>query len=115
MRISSGLFLCGISLASCAPESGVPDGEPVACALDGSTDFASDCILEAFSDGEFTIHHPDGGFRRFRYDRGTSELIAKDGAAGVVSSHGAEQDLIQFTVETDRYRVDLENLANISP
>ncbi|GMM94490.1 hypothetical protein [Qipengyuania sp. MTN3-11] len=82
-----------------------PEGSGVECALDGTEVLKEDCTLEVRgTGGEFVIHHPDGGFRRFAYDTGGGYTIL-DGADALVVRDGPEAPHVEFTVGDDRYLV----------
>ncbi len=110
-RISS-LLLLGL-LAGCGRGDTVPEkaeiegGEQIACAIGGSPAIKPVCALEREmgEDGLIlTLHHPDGGFRRF--------AIATDGR-GVITADGNEQaiitpvgaSLVEVAVGGDRYQL----------
>src|SRR3546814_15181630 len=76
------------------------------CAVDGANELTQSCTLERIDGPEghvLVLHHPGGGFRRFR--------IVSDGR-GVIPADGAEQaqlalagdNMIDVTVPNDRYR-----------
>jgi hypothetical protein len=76
------------------------------CAIDGATEMTPSCLLERVDgpDGQILVlHHPDGGFRRFR--------VVTDGR-GVIPADGGEQsqfaivgdNMIEVSVGNDRYR-----------
>lgn len=76
------------------------------CAVDGANELTQSCTLERIDGPEghvLVLHHPGGGFRRFR--------IVSDGR-GVIPADGAEQaqlalagdNMIDVTVANDRYR-----------
>ena len=110
LRISrcAGLVLAALAgLGGCAGESGVPEGEPVACALGGAADFAQECIFERLDESGalFAIHHPDGAFRRFTFDMGETAFALADGAESLSVSESTEPGEAQLAVGRDRYRV----------
>jgi hypothetical protein len=105
MRISERLVATAgmtLALAACgsAPEP-VP-GEPVACALDGAKDFVEACRLER--DGpRFSIHRPDGGFRRFEpvEGQGIRSIDGADAAIVLPRANGFSE----LVIDRDRYLI----------
>ncbi|MBY0395490.1 MAG: hypothetical protein K2X91_03335 [Thermoleophilia bacterium] len=80
------------------------------CAIGEGAEFASDCTLERVAGGqEIVIHHPDGGFRRLRFDAPSGTLTPVDGAEPLVLEEG--QGVLQFAIGTDRYRIPREPAA----
>ncbi|MDP3676203.1 MAG: hypothetical protein Q8R44_14100 [Novosphingobium sp.] len=106
MRISERLVAFAgltIALAACgsAPE---PPRERIACALDGAKDFAEVCLLER--DGpRFSIHRPDGGFRRFEPVEGQG-IRSIDGAYAAIVVPRAN-GFSELAIEGDRYLVQV--------
>ncbi|MEO1488075.1 MAG: hypothetical protein AAFR88_01385 [Pseudomonadota bacterium] len=98
---------------ACAPESGVPTGERVECALDGAPTFEASCILEKLdtSGTSFAVHSPEGGFRRFSYDASGGVLTIQDGAEGIAINPDSSAGYAEFTVGPDRYRIAISQLA----
>ena len=98
-------LLAALALCACeaAPDIASEGGTPVACALGGATDFASECRLVELGDGAgAVIRHPDGGFRK---------LVQADTPAGYAEFDGAQRasslfegDSIVLTIGADRYR-----------
>lgn len=98
-------------LAACNSGNEVPEATAdvdgrLFCAVDGAADMTQSCLLERVDSPEgeiLVVHHPEGGFRRFR--------IVRDGR-GVVPADGAEpsklfiaaEDRIDVLVGGDRYR-----------
>lgn len=83
----------------------MPEGDAVACAVAGATDFAEDCVVERVHEGGadiLVLHHPDGGFRRLIV-LPSGGLIAADGAA--TADVGEQNGVFEVTIEQDRYRV----------
>ena len=104
LRISSALAALALLAACGAQSSPSPAGEMVECAIGEGAEFASDCTLERVSGGgQIVIHHPDGGFRRFRYDPAAGTVLPLDGAEPLVIEEG--QGALQFAVGPDRYRI----------
>ena len=98
-------------LAACNSSHEVPeapadvDGK-LFCAVGGAAEMSQSCLLERVDSPEgqvLVVHHPEGGFRRFR--------IVRDGR-GVVPADGAEpsklyivaENMIDVAVAGDRYR-----------
>ncbi|UOR08301.1 hypothetical protein LCM18_08635 [Qipengyuania flava] len=98
-------LLAALTLCACeaAPDIASEGGTPVACALGGATDFASECRLVELGDGSgAVIRHPDGGFRK---------LVQADTPAGYAEFDGAQRansrlegDSILLIIGADRYR-----------
>jgi hypothetical protein len=114
MRISS-VIAASMLLAGCGKSNNVSDTLPkgksdpekIACATGGAKEFAADCPYEREigKDGLIlTIHHPDGGFRRFLVTKDGRGIVAADGSeAAAVVPLGAHE--VEVTVGTDRYRL----------
>ena len=104
MRISERLVAFAgltMALAACGSAPEPPAGERIACALDDTKDFADVCRLER--DGpRFSVHRPDGGFRRFEPIDGRIHLIDGADAALVLPRSNGFTELV---VGGDRYRV----------
>jgi hypothetical protein len=104
-------WACLLALPSCSQQAEAPPlGEPIECALDGATKFVEVCRLER--DGpRFSLHRPDGGFRRFEPVEGQ----------GVRSIDGADAALVraladgrtEISVAGDRYRVRVAAPAQV--
>lgn len=76
--------------------------ERIECAAPGEAAFARTCVIDR--DGpEFTLRHPDGGFRRLLVTQG-GRVTAADGAepAVVTPLHG---DTIEVALGGARYRL----------
>ena len=102
MRIFSlGLVL---ALAACdqAPRGERPLGDRIACALDGSAEFAQTCTLERRGP-QLVVHRPDGGFRRFMQvaGEGVQPLDGADAAATTPLADGG----LEVAIAGDRYRI----------
>lgn len=109
--LSASLLVAGALLASCGADSGAqasavdPDGETIACALNGAEGFDTRCGVERDEQGGslfLVIRHPDGGFRRFE--------VVKDGR-GVITADGFDEaearvdgGILEVAVNRDRYR-----------
>ena len=64
------------------------------------------CILEAVGGGgQFVIHHPDGGFRRFELDPNGGHRLA-DGADQLTIKYQFDDGRYTFIVGDDRYSMD---------
>ncbi len=94
-------------LAACSAEPGtgdLPEGEQVACALNGAKTFGRACGVERIEqDGKpiVIVRHPDGGFRRFELREGGRRFVTADGAdAGVTIANGKEREV---SVDDDHY------------
>lgn len=108
-RTSSALAGLGL-LAACSGESPAPPGEKVECAIGKGAGFAADCTLERLAAAQaIVIHHPDGGFRRLRFDAATGTLAPLDGDEPLVLEEG--QGVLQFAIGPDRYRIPREPAA----
>ena len=109
-RISS-LLLCA-ALAGCGsgsvPEKASVDGaEEIACAVAGAKESKPVCAVEraVSKDGLIlTIHHPDGGFRRFLVTGDGRGVIPADGAGAVVLAE-AGSNLVDVAIDGDHYRL----------
>lgn len=103
LRIFSPFAL--LMLAACGTESPLPLGDTVDCAIGAGVDFSSVCTLEQVAGmSDIVIHHPDGGFRRFRRDFATGGVFALDGAEPLVMQPSNSGSL-QFSVGADRYNI----------
>ena len=99
------VFLPLLLLAACSQAAEPPPtGDPIACALDGATEFTGDCRSESriVAGGTImTIRHPDGGFRRLEIE---GDLVrTADGAETPTVT--IEADATVVTVGIDRYRL----------
>jgi len=93
---------CVLALSACAQAEPEAAGERIACALDGATDFAEVCTLER--DGpRFSVHRPDGGFRRFEpvEGQGIRSIDGVDAAVLIPRDDG----ITELSVDGDRYLV----------
>ena len=93
-------------LAACSTESAPPEGETIGCAIGAGAELTSECTLERVADSEgerVVIHHPNGGFRRFRIEGDT--LSASDGADEVEELRDAGADGVEIAVGNDRYLI----------
>jgi hypothetical protein len=110
LRLSAVTALT-LAIAACNSSNDVPettadvDGK-LFCAVDGSRDMTQSCLLERVESPEgqvLVVHHPEGGFRRFR--------IVRDGR-GVIPADGGEpsrlfltgENMVDVLVGGDRYR-----------
>lgn len=107
LSLSKQLALAGVlMLSSCSQPEPEPPGERIACALDGATEFAEVCTLER--DGpRFSLHRPDGGFRRFEpvAGQGIRSIDGVDAAVLVARDDG----MTEVSVDGDRYLVQVVN------
>lgn len=111
LRISSALITLGLALAGCMPAAAPPPGNAVECALGAGAALAKDCIFERETKADrFVLHHPGGGFRRFRFDAQAQAVRAADGAEQV-SNQTSEGETLSFAVGDDHYRVPLRLLT----
>jgi hypothetical protein len=110
MRIFSAAVLM-LAIAACNSSNDVPettadvDGK-LFCAVGGASEMTQSCLLERVDGPEgalLVMHHPDGGFRRFRIVRDGRGVIPADGAQQVRLSIAAE-NMIDVDVDGDRYR-----------
>lgn len=101
-------LLAVAAFAACtqSPDAeGEPTGQKIDCALAGATELEDVCTLEDVGgEGEFVIHHPDGGFRRFTVDSDRG-IAATDGADELVEVGNGAEGGIAFAVGPDRYIV----------
>lgn len=100
------LTLATLAACSQSPDAeGEPTGRKIDCALAGATEFEPVCTLEeAGGEGEFVIHHPDGGFRRFSVDS-DGGIAVTDGADELVDAGNGANGGAAFAVGLDRYIV----------
>ena len=121
MRISSFAALATLAVAGCAPQSAMPDGESVDCALGAGADFGSSCVLEQLGGGLFVIHHPDGSSHRFRYQADQASVVMADGAQPIIevaierqgSGPSDGEQTIEFATDKGRYRFDFGLLPRL--
>ena len=99
------------------PEEGeeLPEGaELIECAINGAQWFARNCMVER-ADNEgielLVVRHPDGGFRRFELLTDGRGLAVADGAVEAYAEPG--ENMIQVSVEDDRYRFPATVRANV--
>ncbi len=93
---------CILALSACAQSEPEAAGERIACALDGAPDFSEVCTLER--DGpRFSVHRPDGGFRRFEpvEGQGIRSIDGVDAAVFIPRDDG----ITELAVDGDRYLV----------
>ncbi len=119
LRIFSSVTLFA-ALAACGSATetseGAPEGSMVSCAIGPGSDFSDVCTFEKISGGEFVIHHPDGGFRRFALtDDAAAPIGVADGAEPLTfQTNGGEGGMLEFSMAVDRYRLD-PSLIAINP
>lgn len=110
------LGLAGTGLAACsaAPAgTALPKGDPIACALQGAQTFAKDCAVERKREGDalvLTVHHPDGGFRRFEVLQNGKGLAPADGALPVQVSFA--DGVLSASIDADRYQFPATAMAH---
>ena len=114
MRAAAGLVLL---LAACSPaasSTAVSDKDNlIDCAIGGAASFKHDCSVERTQqDGAelLIVHHPDGGFRRFKLLDGGKSLAAADGAEAVAIARNP--DRLDVSVDDDRYRFSAAILSD---
>ncbi|MCV0383538.1 MAG: hypothetical protein K5799_08755 [Erythrobacter sp.] len=105
----NSLFLFAVAaLAACSQSPDAEDepaGRKIDCALAGAAEFEKVCTLEtAGGEGEFVIHHPDGGFRRFSLGA-DGRIAVTDGADELVNAGNGASGGVAFAVGPDRYIV----------
>ena len=108
LRIFSSVVLVGLLTACEAAQSPEPEGDTLECAIGGAADLASNCTLEWMGQagtGDFLIHHPDGGFRRFSVSEDASSIILNDGAEELEMIEPSQGGFWQFSVSGDRYKM----------
>ncbi len=111
-RISSFALAAGVLLAGCSAGADALPGEAVECALGAGAELTPACTLEREAVGAgIVLHHPGGGFRRFRLDPETLEVAAADGAERVGRQKIDEATLF-FAIGGDAYRIPLDMLTN---
>jgi hypothetical protein len=100
-----------LALAGCSAGEPAAGGEVIDCALASAASFTHACTVErSKDDGEslLIVHHPDGGFRRFREVDGGLE--AADGAQALAIARNA--DRIDVSIDGDRYRFPATMLSD---
>lgn len=113
LRTSSAIASLAV-LAGCGDVSPPPPGDMIACAIGQGADFAEVCKLERVAGSHTVIlHHPDGGFRRVKFDPASGTFAQLDGAEPLVSEKG--EGVRQFAIGPDRYRLPREPLVPPSP
>jgi hypothetical protein len=126
LRISSALILfAATGLAGCGGEGGSapspnalasasPSGAVMTCAIGAGAALSPGCFVEKVaSSNEIIVYHPDGGFRRLTRDPANGTLATRDGAEPLVLET-SPQDVVQFTIGADRYRIPLALLTGTS-
>ncbi|WP_330661412.1 hypothetical protein [Erythrobacter sp.] len=111
MRISSAVGFA-LAVSACGdPVSPAPEGEIVECAFAGSSELAPQCVFERTGAESFTIHHPDGSFRRMGFDAAGRMPMIVDGAEMVFSTERVSERSIEFEIGTARYRMPRDLLV----
>lgn len=87
-------------LSACSGQSEDLRGEPIACALEGRTDFADHCRLQR-QGTEMLVVRPNGGFHRLGEVGG--RLVAIDGAEQPRVTRIAS-GMVEVAIGSDRYR-----------
>lgn len=95
-----------LSLAACSqPTSNLPKGETIACAIDGSPNFAHVCTVER-KGPRLVVHRPDGGFRQFEVTP-NGAVTARDGA-DAAQAIAVTNGMVEAQIDGDRYRFRLK-------
>ncbi len=124
LRTSSAFILLAAAagLAGCGGEGGSapspnasasasPSGAVMTCAIGAGAALSPGCFVEKVaSSNEIILYHPDGGFRRLTRDPANGTLSTRDGAEPLVLET-SPQDVVQFTIGADRYRIPLALLG----
>lgn len=102
-----------VLLAGCdrapAPETEVPAGARIACAVGGAAEFSNACTAARSRRGDeviLTLIAADGGFRRVVVGGNGATIAAADGAEPVVIGDGRDGER-EFKIAQDRYRLPL--------
>jgi hypothetical protein len=95
------LALMALGACDLSPGIDTEGGTPVACALRGASDFASECRLVE-TGSHFVMRHPDGGFRTLAAGDSPSGLVEFDGAQRAESRRMGDE--IVLIIGEDRYR-----------
>ncbi len=127
LRTSSALILLAAAagLAGCGSDGGSspspnasasasPAGAVMTCAIGAGAALSPGCFIEKIAGtGEIILYHPDGGFRRLIRNPADGALSTRDGAEPLLMEASA-QDVVQFTIGPDRYRIPLALLNGAS-
>ena len=120
LRLAAGAIL--LVLAGCNPQpertpgnagNAVPGASSISCAVSGEEAFSEGCAVERVAhDGALflTVHHPDGGFRRFEVLRDGNGVAVADGAHE--ASVHLDGDTLEVAVQKDRYRFPATRTTN---
>lgn len=103
ISISPATLLLALGACGSSPDRNV--GQAVACALDGTEEFADRCRLVEVGEGRdthFAMRHPDGGFRKLAPAATPAGFVEFDGAQE--ASSWREGDEVVLVIGTDRYR-----------
>ena len=92
----AGILL--LLLAGCSQAEPAAEGIAVPCVLGGGA--SDECRLVDTGDGQFVVHHPDGGFRVLTRSDGRYETAA--GADRAVERNGG------ITIADDHYRLEAQ-------
>lgn len=115
LRIFSAASLACLLAACGANTTPEPEGPDVECAIGPGAQLEAVCTLEVLTGGEFVIHHPDGGFRRFAYEDSSDIPVTPTDGAGPLENFrmslpasGSDDatSTIEFGVENASYRFD---------
>ena len=91
-----------VSARSELAESGI-----IYCAVNGSTEFRSECQLDRTQGDEglfLTIRHPDGGFRRLLVTNDGRGVVAADGADPAIVEPVSDRE-VEVAIAGDYYRL----------
>lgn len=108
LRLVSGPLLALTVLGACgdaSPDIESEGGVTVSCALNGASDFASQCRLVEMGEGAaayFVMRHPDGGFRKLALAETPAGFVELDGSQQAESWREGDEVLLQ--IGDDRYR-----------
>jgi hypothetical protein len=111
MRISKLALVSCVLLAACSrgEESAEPVGTTVDCAIGAGAEMQAVCVAEqTFSGNEvgLVIHHPDGGFRRFKILPSGEGVELADGAEAM--EQRIVEGQLEITFEGARYLVPID-------
>lgn len=95
-------------VVACTQDSpGIEDieGYPIECALHGADSFDANCLLvenQAVDGPVFSVHHPDGGFRRL--DLADTPAGFMEGDGSFTGNSYREGEYVVLKIDNDRYR-----------
>ncbi|KWV93088.1 hypothetical protein [Erythrobacter sp. YT30] len=117
-RVALCLSVAAFTGCSALEQSSEAEGERVSCAIGEGVEMSEVCSIEKVASGGadiFLIHHPDGGFRRIAFDLKTQELGVADGADSLRISDQSTDDITDFMIGSDRYRVPSQLIRQSDP